>query len=923
MEGTNTTTATRRVNRQSALADIQFASIVDPDLTPSEDETPDEREFQLETVQSAIGVSIGQEQTRLTSPKTPAAEKAAALDDADGGALFEGWQQSFDETIEQSTTPPPALSDSQSDDNESQVPTPTQPRDPVRVHGKKSSTRMPSPWRAGPKQFQKPIQEGDHRAVLRDSFKSGSRRRASSGSSAGDMFKKYMSFNLPSMPKSPSFLNFTLPSFSVSPSDYTRGGSPARIPQKRATYGSHVLPQQDGSSTSRVEEVRGRPRSMSQPRHSSTDPIPQRQFVPISSPSPDVMSQDAPSGVLQRRPTPRLRRSTSEGSLMIHRTRSFASSLGDDTRFEHISEQVNSRLKAIKDSWQDTNFKLPSLPTMPNFNLGVKDPPAQGSHGGLSTGPERVSFFANTSNLRLPRAKNSSSSIAGMNSTAASTHPYFTKALQELTGDLVVLGGYRGSILRSAEAPNRQLWVPIKVGLNLRKVDLQLGLNPEDEETEHERIIPGGMLTHIGPVDIAKRLLKRLKNSENARNGTLRIHNYGYDWRLSPHILSRKLTEFVKALPCNQPGVPPEKRGAIVLAHSLGGLITRHAINHNPELFAGVVYAGVPQGCVNILGPLRNGDDVLLSSRVLTAQVNFTIRTSFALLPLDGKCFINKHTKEEYPVDFFDIKTWKDHSLSPCIEAPLPHPNAPPSTMSERLFSAMSQALPSLPTRKYSLSRPANNSNSNLLSSSPSSTPSNPAQAATDVAQNATDKIAEGGAQTTGVTPQMGNSSHKAAGGQDFPASQSNPATAVTIPKDAAIAYLTRTLAETKAFKLALAHRPEHTSANVYPPIALIYGKSVPTVYGAKVESREAIKRADVYDELAFASGDGVVLARAAMVPQGYSVVRGGIVSSDRGHVTLLGDLEAVGRCLSAVVGARRSGVGVGEDKGMGKKRER
>ena len=91
-----------------------------------------------------------------------------------------------------------------------------------------------------------------------------------------------------------------------------------------------------------------------------------------------------------------------------------------------------------------------------------------------------------------------------------------------------------------------------------------------------------------------------------------------------------------------------------------------------------------------------------------------------------------------------------------------------------------------------------------------------------------------------------------------------------------------------------------------------MYGKSTPTVYGAKVESREAIARADVYDELAFASGDGVVLARAAMVPEGYSVVRGGVVSSDRGHVTLLGDLEGVGRCLHAVMRARRGGVGLG-----------
>ncbi|KAK4936901.1 hypothetical protein LTR28_010017, partial [Elasticomyces elasticus] len=64
---------------------------------------------------------------------------------------------------------------------------------------------------------------------------------------------------------------------------------------------------------------------------------------------------------------------------------------------------------------------------------------------------------------------------------------------------------------------------------------------------------------------------------------------------------------------------------------------------------------------------------------------------------------------------------------------------------------------------------------------------------------------------------------------------------------------------------------------------------------------------------LAFASGDGVVLARAAMLPPGYRLSQGGIVSSERGHVTLLGDLEAVGRCLNALAAARKKGVGRGD----------
>jgi pimeloyl-ACP methyl ester carboxylesterase len=161
-----------------------------------------------------------------------------------------------------------------------------------------------------------------------------------------------------------------------------------------------------------------------------------------------------------------------------------------------------------------------------------------------------------------------------------------------------------------------------------------------------DRIIPGGMLTHIGPVDIARRLFKRLRACKNTQSGKLRIHDYGYDWRLDPAYLSKHLVSFLETLPCNKTEQRKEKKGAIVIAHSLGGLIARHAINQRPELFRGVVYAGVPTTCVNILGPMRNGDEVLLSNRVLTAQVNFSIRTSFALLPLDGRCFFDKKTRE-------------------------------------------------------------------------------------------------------------------------------------------------------------------------------------------------------------------------------------------------------------------------------------
>lgn len=881
--------------RQNALADIQFASILDDDdLTPVEsgDETEQEQRLELETVQSAIGVSIGQQQTRLTSPKTPAAEKAAALEDAEGGALFDGWEQQVTAVVDaraRRRVPSPGEGDDR------RLAKTEDAKYGCSPNSVEALERLPSPWRAGPKTFQDRM--SDHRASLRQHLNNG-RRRASSSGSMAETVRRYVPFNLP---KAPKHLQFSLPSFSALSLDQERG-KPAHagmksLPRQIEATSTGSVSQHDGTSESKL----GRRRSLSSPQQVNTAPLPLGEL------ESDSLSTLVPRGaprVSHDRPPPRLRRSNSEGSLLLYRSKSIASSLGDDSRFESVSEQVNSRLKAIKDSFQDSNFKLPS-PSLPNFNFSHREDLSRSRNGSAPPRGRTVDELSTRKpNLRpnsstFPRT-GSSATLRAMRpfkdgSAEADNHPNFTKALGELEGDLVILGGYRGSILRSAEPPNRQLWVPIKVGLNLRKVDLEVPFDEGADERMEQTIIPDGMLTHIGPVDISKRLLKRLRASENFKNGKLRVHNYGYDWRLSPHFLSRRLIDFLKSLPCNHANTPVEKKGAIVIAHSLGGLITRHAINQRPDLVAGVVYAGVPQNCVNILGPFRNGDDVLLSSRVLTAQVNFSIRTSYALLPLDGKCFFNKYTKEEYPVDFFDVKTWIEGRLSPCIAPPLPRPEPPKesSFSVSGVLSAMSQALPTFPSRKGSMSRGSSETNNG-------------------VAENMASKVAEGNAEAAGggVEPQM--MAGRRMSRSTYTTSDPNPATAVTISRDDAIKYLTRVLAETKRFKEELAHEPKHSEANAYPPIALMYGKSTPTVFGAKVESREAIARADVYDELAFASGDGVVLARAAMVPPGYSVVRGGVVSSDRGHVTLLGDLEGVGRCLRAVIRARQAGIGLG-----------
>ena len=408
-----------------------------------------------------------------------------------------------------------------------------------------------------------------------------------------------------------------------------------------------------------------------------------------------------------------------------------------------------------------------------------------------------------------------------------------------------------------------------------------------------------------------------MQECDNAKAGKLRVWDYGYDWRLSPHLLARKLKLFLEGLECNRPDSEGRVDGATVIAHSLGGLITRYVVNQRPELFKGVIYAGTPQACINILGPLRNGDEVLLSSKVLTAQVNFSLRTSFLLLPTHGRGFFDKSSGEGIPLDFFDVNQWIKYRFSPCTDPPLPAY----TKGKDGLLSSL------IPGRKPSNSissknnTPPRSSTQNSAEDESSSDKENPVR-------HAADKMEQAGRDAVpnkvSINPDMSSSS---GGGANSTASHLthhldshlNP----PIARDDAIAYLARILPQIKQFKLDLEHREDHETMNRYPPFGVLYGHSCATVasvkvHGSKEDAYESsIAATDVYDDLGFGDGDGVVLVREAMIPNGYRIVQGGIMGSERGHLGLCGDLVAMGGLLSAIHRGRERGIGIGLKDGV------
>ncbi|KAI1277593.1 hypothetical protein F5Y07DRAFT_362275 [Xylaria sp. FL0933] len=841
---TTTSMGSPAVPPTAPIIDMQAQAISDEEASPSDEgDGEDPLDIDQDDVQSFIQPALSPVATRLALPKTPAAEKAAAMEQVPGGGLFDIVESA--PAAKQASLLPP-----RPEGYGTAAPTASHRTRQQRgfTLGQLPSSlpymsKFPSPWVAGPKELVVDNESGS-KSAMAGVFGQNRHQRSLSG---GQDALKRLRDALPSI---------SLPSLFSTPSLTKIAQSDAKGP----------VASSDGTAESKLlySPVKY---SSSHNQLASADLAGRREERLTVSPPPLSSRCSRPQVI---------RRSTSAESMLYH-SLSRVSSYGDDDRWDHIREQRNSRLKAITDSWDRPTFKLPQLPSI--LPAPLKRHPLLGfdsSEASQSDHPRSVTATE----------------------TKDDNIPEIDRALESLTGDIVVMGGYRGSILRSTRT-KRQVWVPVKLGLNIRKVNLEVGLEPEDEERMEENIYASGMLQNIGPVDISRRLFRKLRECENAKTGKLRVWDYGYDWRLSPHLSSRKLIDFLRHLPSNQGLERHQDRGVTVIAHSLGGLIARHAVNQRPELFAGVIYAGTPQKCINILGPFRNGDAVLFNEKVLTAQVNFSMRTSFVFLPEDGFCFINKYTGEEYPVDFYDPQEWVKYAWSPCIEPALPayNPRGPARSSLRELSDRLPSPLRSRGNSGAGDTRPPHAISRTMIAE---------AARKAEVAHDRT------------LAPQIGTLSSESSNAQQQQ-QQSN----ASGRRDRNLAYLTRTLAEIKRFRAETYYRSQHTETNSYPPLAVIYGKDIPTVWAANVSSREAIACTDAYDDLVFRNGDGVVLAKEAMLPAGYELVRGGRISTDRGHITILGDLESVGRALQAVIRGRRKGIGLGSGSAAGRKNDK
>lgn len=250
-----------------------------------------------------------------------------------------------------------------------------------------------------------------------------------------------------------------------------------------------------------------------------------------------------------------------------------------------------------------------------------------------------------------------------------------TKKAQTLR-PLIFIHGFKGSHL--VDDDGHVKWISALTVLGINRPNLALPLTWSQSAQTRDGLTAKDPISEVRIFPIVPGMMiygKWLK----AVNRNLKNHllTFAYDWRRDNGETSIQFEKFiVKALQNT------DKQKCIVVAHSMGGLITLSVMNRRPELFDRVVFAGVPfRGCISFLQDMTHGKPVGLNRSVLSPAVLFTFPSIYTLFPGNmGSCITGTmvdQSGEILPIDFFSAMAWQANQLGifaksnslPCSES--------------------------------------------------------------------------------------------------------------------------------------------------------------------------------------------------------------------------------------------------------------
>ena len=220
---------------------------------------------------------------------------------------------------------------------------------------------------------------------------------------------------------------------------------------------------------------------------------------------------------------------------------------------------------------------------------------------------------------------------------------------------LVLIHGIKGSLLEDAEG--QTAWLSGREAMGWKHYRLSLPTEWKGEEQKRDGLRATGILkeVYVVPFLIGEKVYGPFIKGADKLDRP--FYTFAYDWRRDNIENLRLFTAFLKE-------VSEKNRNAKVqvVAHSMGGLITRAALAENPELFHSVVFAGVPfSGGLGFLPDMHAGEPVGRNERILSPEVYFTFPSVYTLFQ-EGSSRIYESGKE-LPINLYNADDWAKYKL--------------------------------------------------------------------------------------------------------------------------------------------------------------------------------------------------------------------------------------------------------------------
>ncbi|KAI8586185.1 hypothetical protein BDZ88DRAFT_303701 [Geranomyces variabilis] len=222
-----------------------------------------------------------------------------------------------------------------------------------------------------------------------------------------------------------------------------------------------------------------------------------------------------------------------------------------------------------------------------------------------------------------------------------------------LSGNVVVVHGFGGSQLVNAQ--NETVWLTEAEATGAQPINIALPIDIVGPTPTGIR--PVGFLTNEPWNPFYTDFITKLQSLDT--QGQISLHLLYYDFRRENTLASQDLFALLQNIR-QTTGHP-----SLVFAHSMGSVITMHALVSNKvksDVISGIVFAG---------GPFNGNIQGVVQQK--TSTFPFLLRSSWNFPPFDGQGVVIKGSASDKPVlDFSKPDVWTKNNLSLALATSTP-----------------------------------------------------------------------------------------------------------------------------------------------------------------------------------------------------------------------------------------------------------